>query len=145
MGEVCWVAGGYAYECRQTPESVDPAVSRWDSRAFRHKATDRFQRAAYFMGVLPEPEGEREAVASVLATVRNCSMPFGAPYGVFGIYNTEYRTVMNLTSRRYYFELTTSLNVVWADLDRFDMEPGAPVMAPDPDSIEALNWAIKIM
>jgi penicillin V acylase-like amidase (Ntn superfamily) len=100
------------------------------------KATDRFQRAAYFMGVLPEPQGEREAVASVLAIVRNCSVPFGAPYGDFGIYNTEYRTVMNLTSRRYYFELTTSPNVVWADLDRFDLEPGAPVMALDPDSIE---------
>ena len=100
------------------------------------KATDRFQRAAYFMGVLPEPEGEREAVASVLAIIRNCSVPFGAPYGDFGIYNTEYRTVMNLTSRRYYFELTTSPNVVWADLDRFDLEPGAPVMALNPDSFE---------
>jgi penicillin V acylase-like amidase (Ntn superfamily) len=100
------------------------------------KAAGRFQRAAYFMGVLPEPQGEREAVASVLAIVRNCFVPFGAPYGDFGIYNTEYLTVMNLTSRHYYFELTTSPNVVWADLDRFDLEPGAPVMTLDPDSIE---------
>ena len=50
------------------------------------------------MSVLPEPEGERQAVASTLAVIRNCSVPFGAPYGDFGIYNTEYRTVMNLTS-----------------------------------------------
>jgi choloylglycine hydrolase len=100
------------------------------------KATDRFQRAAYFMNVLPEPKGEREAVASLLAIVRNCSVPFGAPYGDFGIYNTEYRTVMNLTSRRYYFELTTSPNVVWVDLDRFDLQPGAPVMALNPDNLE---------
>jgi penicillin V acylase-like amidase (Ntn superfamily) len=100
------------------------------------KATDRFQRAAYFMGVLPEPEGERDAVASVLAIIRNVSVPFGAPYGAFGIYNTEYRTVMNLTSRRYYFELTTSPNLVWVDLDRFDLQPGAPVMALDPDSLD---------
>jgi penicillin V acylase-like amidase (Ntn superfamily) len=100
------------------------------------KATDRFQRAAYFMNVLPEPNGERESVASVLAIVRSCSVPFGAPYGDFGIYNTEYRTVMNLTSRRYYFELTTSPNVVWADLDRFNLQPGAPVMALNPDSLD---------
>ncbi len=88
------------------------------------------------MSVLPEPEGECQAVASTLAVIRNCPVPFGAPYGDFGIYNTEYRTVMNLTCRRYYFELTTSPNVVWADLDRFDLVPGAPVLALDPDSIE---------
>lgn len=65
------------------------------------------QRAAYFMDVLPEPKGERQAVASMLAIIWNCSVPFGAPYGDFGIYNTEYRAVTNFTSRRYYYELTT--------------------------------------
>ena len=99
-------------------------------------AIDRFQRAAYFMSVLPEPEGERQAVANLISVVRNCSVPFGAPYGSFGVYNTEYRTVMNLSTCRYYFELTTSPNVVWADLHRFDLAPGAPVMALDPDYIE---------
>jgi len=49
------------------------------------KATDRFKRAAYFMSVLPDTQGEREAVASMLAIVRNCSVPFRAPYGDFGI------------------------------------------------------------
>jgi len=100
------------------------------------KATDRFQRAAYFMSVLPEPEDERQAVASALAIIRNCSVPFGAPYGDFGVYNTEYRSALNLTNRRYYFELTTSPNVIWADLDKFDLNKGAPVMALDPDDIE---------
>jgi choloylglycine hydrolase len=100
------------------------------------KATDRFQRAAYFMSVLREPKDERQAVASALAIVRNCSVPFGAPYGEFGVYNTEYRTVMNLTDRRYFFELTTSPNVVWVDLDKFDLSVGAPVMGLNPDDIE---------
>jgi penicillin V acylase-like amidase (Ntn superfamily) len=76
---------------------------------------DRFQRAAYYMALLPEPKNEREAVAGVFAIARNVSVPFGAPYESFGIYNTEYRTVMNLTDKRYYFELTTSPNVIWAD------------------------------
>jgi choloylglycine hydrolase len=99
-------------------------------------AIDRFQRAAYFMSVLPEPDGERQAVANLLSVVRSCSVPFGAPYSEFGVYITEYRTVTNLTTCRYYFELTTSPNVVWADLNRFDLEPGAPVLALDPDNIE---------
>lgn len=98
-------------------------------------ATDRFQRAAYYSAMLPEPKTEREAIASILAIVRNVSVPFGAPYKGFGIYNTEYRTAMNLTNKRYFFELTTSPNVIWADLTKFDLSPGAAVMLLNPDDI----------
>ncbi len=100
------------------------------------KATDRFQRAAYYAAMLPEPADEREAIAGILAIARNVSVPFGAPYKGFGIYNTEYRTAINLNQKRYYFELTTSPNVIWADLDRFDFSAGAPVMLLDPDNVE---------
>jgi choloylglycine hydrolase len=100
------------------------------------KATDRFQRAAYYSSMLPKPSSEREAVASMLAIARNVSVPFGAPYKGFGIYNTEYRTAMNLTNKRYFFELTTSPNVIWADLSQFDLSPGSPVMTLDPDNID---------
>lgn len=100
------------------------------------KATDRFQRAAYFGAMLPEPKSEREAIAGVLAIVRNVSVPFGAPYAKFGIYNTEYRTAINLTKQRYFFELTTSPNVIWADLAKFKLEEGASIMELDPDNID---------
>ena len=99
-------------------------------------AQDRFQRAAYYMALLPEPKNEREAVAGLLSVVRNVSVPFGAPYGEFGIYNTDYRTAVNLGIRRYYFELTTSPNVIWADLEDFDLSAGAPVMELNPDNID---------
>jgi choloylglycine hydrolase len=98
-------------------------------------AVDRFQRAAYFMAMLPQPKNEGEAVAGVLAIARNVSVPFGAPYEDFGIYNTEYRTVIDLTNKRYFFELTTSPNVIWIDLPNFDLAPGAPVMILNPDDI----------
>jgi len=98
---------------------------------------DRFQRAAYFAAMLPEPKNERQEVAFLLAIVRNVSVPFGAPYAdPFGTYNTEYRTAINLKDRRYFFELTTSPNVFWANLPKFDLAPGAPVMILDPDNIE---------
>lgn len=98
-------------------------------------ARDRFQRAAYYAALLPEPKDERAAIAGILAVIRNTSVPFGAPYKGFGIYNTEYRTAMDLTNNRYFFELTTSPNVVWADLAKFDLAVGAPVMLLDPDDI----------
>lgn len=99
------------------------------------KATDRFQRAAYFAAMMPEPKTEREAIASILAVTRNVSVPFGAPYKGFGIYNTEYRTAINLNARRYFFELTTSPNVLWADLTKFNLKAGAPVMTLNPDNM----------
>ena len=100
-------------------------------------AVDRFQRAAYYKAVLPEPKNEQEAVAGVLAIARNVSVPFGAPYGHgFGVYNTEYRTVLNLTNKRYFFEMTNQPNVIWVDLLKFDLKKGAPVMVLDPHNIE---------
>ena len=96
---------------------------------------DRFQRAAYYAALLPEPANIRQAVAGVMAVMRNVSVPFGAPYGEFGVYNTEYRTVMNLTDKRYYFELTTSPNVIWADLTKMDTSAGAPALVLNPDDI----------
>lgn len=99
-------------------------------------ATDRFQRAAYYRALLPKPQSEREAIAGILAIARNVSVPFGAPYRDFGIYNTEYRTAINLTNRRYFFELTTSPNVIWVDLSKFPLAAGSPAMALNPDSLE---------
>ena len=99
------------------------------------RATDRFQRAAYYSALLPEPKNQREAIAGVLAIARNVSVPFGAPYKGFGIYNTEYRTAIDLTDKRYFFELTTSPSVIWADLSKFDLSPGAAVMQLNPDDI----------
>jgi choloylglycine hydrolase len=93
---------------------------------------DRFQRAAYYAALLPKPETPRQAVASVMAIVRNVSVPFGAPYQDFGIYDTEYRTVTDLTRRVYFFELTTSPNVIWVKMDELDLNEGAPVVAVNP-------------
>ncbi len=99
------------------------------------KATDRFQRAAYYLQILPEPKSEREAISGVMAIARNTSVPFGAPYAGFGIYNTEYRTAMNLTAGNYYFELSNAPNVVFMSLSKFDLSIGAPVQMLDPDDV----------
>jgi len=97
---------------------------------------DRFQRASYFLSMLPEPKSEREGVAGMLAIARNVSVPFGAPYKDFGIYNTEYRTVTDVTNRIYFFELTTAPNVIWVNLAKLNFEAGAPVMTLDPDNVD---------
>jgi len=96
---------------------------------------DRFQRASYFLAVFPQPKTEREGVASMFAIVRNASVPFGAPYAKFGIYNTEYRTVADITKRIYFFELSTEPNVIWTDLSKLNFDVHAPVRTLNPDNI----------
>jgi choloylglycine hydrolase len=96
---------------------------------------DRFTRAAYYLAILPKSRSEREGVAGMFAIARNVSVPFGAPYKGFGIYNTEYRTVSDLTHLVYFFELTTSPNVIWVDLKKLDLKPGAPVKVLHPDNL----------
>jgi penicillin V acylase-like amidase (Ntn superfamily) len=95
-------------------------------------AVDRFQRAAYYSALLPNPADERQAVAAVMAIMRNVSVPFGAPYAEFGIYNTEYRTVCDLTHLRYFFELTTSPSTLWVNFDDLVVRDGAAALAIDP-------------
>ncbi|MGZ8814055.1 MAG: linear amide C-N hydrolase [Mycobacterium sp.] len=83
---------------------------------------DRFQRATYYAELLPESADTRQAVASVMAIMRNVSVPFGAQYQDFGVYNTEYRTVIDLTEKLYFFELSTSPNVIWIDFDALKLD-----------------------
>ncbi|TAY15965.1 linear amide C-N hydrolase [Rhizobium leguminosarum] len=99
-------------------------------------AKDRFIRADYYRQWLPEPKNTREAVAAILAIARNVSVPFGAPNREPGsLYNTEYRTAIDLTNRTYYFEFTTAPNVIWTTLSNFDLSEGRPVQVLDPDDI----------
>jgi hypothetical protein len=42
----------------------------------------------------------------------------------------------NNPCRRYFFELTTSPNVIWVDLNRLALKSGSPVLMLDPDNIE---------
>jgi choloylglycine hydrolase len=99
-------------------------------------STDRFVRANYFLNWLPEPKDTREGIASMMAVTRSVSVPFGAPNREPGsLYNTEYRTAIDLTNRQYFFEFTTTPNVVWMSLDNFDLTEGSPVLLLDPNDM----------
>lgn len=105
----------------------------------------RYVRADYYRQMLPEPKNEREAIAGILAIARNVSVPFGAPNNVPGsLYNTEYRTAVDLTNRQYYFELTTTPSVIWANLANFKLDEGSPVLVLDPDDVSLSGDVSKI-
>ena len=71
----------------------------------------------------------------MFSLMANVSVPFGAPYKEFGSYNTEYRSVADLTDLTYYFQLTTVPSVCWTKLRELNLKPGAPVLSLNPDDV----------
>jgi penicillin V acylase-like amidase (Ntn superfamily) len=97
------------------------------------EAADRFVRAAYYQKSLPKNIATaREAVAGVISIARNVSQPFGTadPFRP-NISPTRWRTVSDLTNMVYYFESTTSPNIIWVHLDELDFDNRAPVKRID--------------
>jgi len=97
------------------------------------EAEDRFARGAYYLTQLPEsPESYQEAVAGVLSVIRNMATPIGANDPVRpNISATLWRTVSDMTNKRYYFEFATMPNLVWIDMKNLNLEEGAPVQSFD--------------
>jgi choloylglycine hydrolase len=110
-----------------------------------NQAADRFVRAAYFLKRLPEPHSEREAIAEILGVMRNVGQPFslsdarapgsGSPHDSA----TRWRTVIDLTRGIYFFESTTSPNIIWVRLDGLKFAEGEPIrkldLAGSPDRV----------
>lgn len=91
--------------------------------------TDRFVRAAYYANGLPRPANRAEGAAFMFSVIRNVSVPFGTgdpdrP----NVASTIFRSVIDLTGGRYFFESTYAPNVVWIELDKIDFSPGRPQM-----------------
>ena len=89
------------------------------------KAADRFVRAAYYLQHLPDAETERKAIAGVFSVMRNVAQPFGtADPDEPNTSPTIYRTVADLTNGIYFYESTTSPNIIWVDLKKIDFSDG---------------------
>lgn len=93
------------------------------------QSDERFVRGAYYAQMLPEQPGTYQAaVADVLSVMRNMSTPYGVDDpDKPNISATRWRTVADLTNKRYYFEFTDMPNLVWVDLDKLNLNEGAPV------------------
>jgi len=93
---------------------------------------DRFVRASYYAMHLPEVTNTKDELTQLLSVIRNVSAPYGvsSPERPRAI-PTIWTTISDLTNKVYYFNAVTSLNMVYAQLDKFNLEQGAPVMELD--------------
>ncbi len=95
-------------------------------------ASDRFARATYYVGRLPTPDSQVEAIAGMFSVIRNAAQPFRIPDpGKPDASQTIWQVVMDLTNRRYVYESTTRPNIVWVDLADLDFSAGGPQLKLD--------------
>ncbi len=93
-----------------------------------HRPADRYVRASYYLKQLPDPKTDREATANIMSVMRNISVPFGiADPCAPNVSATLWRTTADHINKIYYFESTSSLNVIWVQLKNLDFKAGAAV------------------
>lgn len=86
-----------------------------------NRAADRFTRASYYIGVIPQTSDVRQSVASVFSVIRNCSVPLGiSSESEPNISSTRWRTVSDQKNLVYYYESTETPNTFWVDLKKVD-------------------------
>lgn len=108
-------------------------------------AADRFVRAAFYLGRLPEPKNQREAIAGVLGVMRNVAQPFGpASVDEPNTSTTIWRTVADLSNRTYFFESSFSPNIIWVKLDKLDFTKSQKLdLTINPDQVGDVSAEFK--
>ncbi|PRC45860.1 choloylglycine hydrolase, partial [Mycobacterium sp. ITM-2017-0098] len=92
-------------------------------------AADRFVRASFYINAVPKTADPLEAVAVVLGVVRNASVPYGITTpDEPNISSTRWRTAIDHTALRYFFESALSPSTFWVDLKNLDVSEGAPTL-----------------
>jgi choloylglycine hydrolase len=92
------------------------------------RASDRFVRASFYIGAIPEERSGSEAIASVFSVIRNASAPLGITTpGEPNAASTIWRTVYDQKEHIVYFDSATSPTVFWVPLEKVDFTAGAGV------------------
>jgi len=92
------------------------------------RASDRFVRASYFLGLLPQTADAHEALAGIVGVMRAVSVPRGVSSpGQPNIAPTLWRTFSDQKDLTYYFDSATSPSIFWVKLGDLDLTKGAPV------------------
>ncbi len=93
------------------------------------RAADRFVRASFYLGIVPQTDDVTKALASAFSVIRNASVPLGiSTPDEPNIASTLWRSVIDQKNRVYYFESAESPYLMWIDVADLDLSAGAPTL-----------------
>lgn len=97
-----------------------------------NRSSDRFVRATFYLGCIPDTAEHRVALAGVFGVLFNCAVPVGIVLPDNPeVSQTQWRSVSDHKHLRYYYATTYNPSVMWVDLTRFDLRAGSPIMKLD--------------
>lgn len=109
----------------------------------------RFVRASYYIKTLPHPKTNLEALAGTLSVMRSAMVPFGAvdesDSGTEDAWPTRWVSLADLKNKVYYFNSTTTPNIVWLDLSALNFSEGAPIQSMNPNQVGLVGNVNKML
>ena len=108
------------------------------------RSADRFVRGSFFIRSVPANVTPQRAAAEVLSVLGTVSVPLGYELeGEPNLSSTQWRSVADARSLRYYFGFTTEFSMFWVDLSALDLTPGAPILKLDTSVNKELSGSVN--
>ena len=97
-----------------------------------NSSSDRFVRASFYVGCIPDTVRHEVALAGVFGVLFNCAVPVGISVPDSPeVSQTQWRSVADHSNLVYYYATTYNPSVMWVDLRQFDLGKGASIMKLD--------------
>lgn len=97
-----------------------------------NSSSDRFVRASFYIGCIPDTVRHEVALAGVFGVLFNCAVPVGISVEDSPeVSQTQWRSVADHPNLMYDYATTYNPSVMWIDLRQFDLSEGAPIMKLD--------------
>lgn len=126
--------------------SVHQAVQQYwnaiDGQTFlpgSHSSFDRFIRGTYFINHVPKNLPYEQAYGAISSIMGVVTVPFLYENDGKSLSSTQWRSIADLFNNRYYFKFADSYADFWVDLDKLDLNPGAPVLKLDNTNHQAYS------
>lgn len=107
----------------------------------------RFVRVATYLKTLPKTDKYLTAMADLLSVIRSAMVPFGAEdtsgNKTVDAWSTRWVSIADLTHKIYYFNSTTTPNIIWLEMAKLNFANGAPVLTIDPDDMRLVGEVSK--
>jgi len=107
----------------------------------------RFVRVATYLKTLPSPADQKETIAGIFSVIRTAMVPFGAVdtsgNKTVDAWATRWASVADLSNKVYYFNSTTTPNIIWLELKKLDFTKGVKTLAIDPNNPDLVGDVTK--
>ena len=120
------------YESQRTIEQYWSRIGGMKMLPGTNSSSDRFVRASFYIGCIPDTVKHEGALAGVFGVIFNCAVPVGISIPDSPeVSQTQWRSVADHSNLVYYYATTYNPSVMWVNLRQFDLDDGAPIMKLD--------------